>query len=66
MRIFCIDRHDGTVNVLFMDWTTRKVGLKELWTLKWHRTFDVTGPWTMAGMARSADWPEWMRRYKDY
>ncbi len=66
MRIFCIDRHDGTVNVLFMDWTTRKIGLKELWTLKWHRSFNTAGPWTMAGLARSADWPEWMRRYKDY
>ena len=66
MRIFCIDRHDGAVNVLFMDWTTRKVGLKELWTLKWHCSFNTAGPWTMAGAARPEDWPEWMRHYKDY
>ncbi|MEJ2701268.1 MAG: type II secretion system protein [Sedimentisphaerales bacterium] len=66
MRIFCIDRHDGAVNALFMDWTTRKVGLKELWTLKWHRSFNTAGPWTVAGAARPEDWPEWMRRYKDY
>ncbi|MHC4678040.1 MAG: type II secretion system protein [Planctomycetota bacterium] len=66
MRLFCIDRHDGTVNVLFMDWTTRKVGLKELWTLKWHQSFDIAGPWTMAGMARADDWPQWMRHHKDY
>ena len=66
MRIFCIDRHDGAVNVLFMDWTTRKVGLKELWTLKWHVSFDIAGPWTMGGAARPEDWPEWMRHYKDY
>ncbi|UCC98346.1 MAG: type II secretion system protein [Phycisphaerales bacterium] len=66
MRIFCIDRHDGSVNVLFMDWTTRRVGLKELWTLKWHGSFNIAGPWTMAGMARPDDWPQWMRHYKDY
>ena len=38
---FCINRHDGYVNGLFMDWSVRKVGLKELWTLKWHREFDT-------------------------
>lgn len=66
IRIFCINRHDAAVNVLFMDWTTRKVGLKELWTLKWHRHFDIAGPWTRGGMARPEDWPEWMRSFKDY
>ncbi len=66
MRIFCINRHDGFVNVLFMDWTTRKVGLKELWTLKWNTDFNIAGPWTTAGLAQPADWPEWMRRFKDY
>jgi len=39
---FCaINRHDGKINMLFMDWSVRKVGLKELWTLKWHREFDT-------------------------
>ena len=66
MRVFCIDRHDGAVNVLFMDWTTRKAGLKELWTLKWHRSFNTAGPWTRAGFARPEDWPQWMRHFKDY
>jgi hypothetical protein len=31
---FCINRHNVHVNCLFMDWLVRKVGLKELWTLK--------------------------------
>jgi len=66
MRIFCANRHDRTVNILFMDWTTRKVGLKELWTLKWHRSFDTAGPWTKGGLVRPEDWPEWMRSFKDY
>ena len=66
MRIFCIDRHDGTINMLFMDWSARPVGLKELWTLKWHRNYDVNGPWTRAGNAIPSDWPQWMRGFKDY
>jgi len=66
MRIFCINRHDGFVNVLFMDWTTRKVGLKELWTLKWNTDYNISGPWTRGGYVQPTDWPEWMRHFKDY
>ena len=62
----CIDRHNGGVNLLFMDWSARKVGLKELWTLKWHRQFNTAGPWTTAGGVQLSDWPEWMRDFKDY
>jgi prepilin-type processing-associated H-X9-DG protein len=66
MSRYCINRHNGAVNGLFMDWSARKVGLKELWTLKWHRDFDTEGPWTKAGGVQSLDWPEWMRNFKDY
>jgi prepilin-type N-terminal cleavage/methylation domain-containing protein/prepilin-type processing-associated H-X9-DG protein len=66
MRIFCIDRHDGGINVLFMDWSSRKVGLKELWTLKWGREFDTASSWTKAGGVQPNDWPKWMRNFKDY
>jgi prepilin-type N-terminal cleavage/methylation domain-containing protein/prepilin-type processing-associated H-X9-DG protein len=66
MSYFCINRHDGGINSLFMDWSVRKVGLKELWILKWHRKFDTSGPWTRAGGVQPEDWPEWMRNFKDY
>jgi prepilin-type N-terminal cleavage/methylation domain-containing protein/prepilin-type processing-associated H-X9-DG protein len=66
MDPFCINRHDGFVNGLFMDWSVRKVGLKQLWTLKWSRQFDTSGSWTKSGGARPQDWPQWMRRFKDY
>jgi len=66
MRVFCIDRHDGGINMLFMDWSTRDVGLKELWTLKWHANYNIHRPWTRAGNCWPEDWPEWMRHYKDY
>jgi prepilin-type N-terminal cleavage/methylation domain-containing protein len=62
----CINRHQGFENVAFMDWSVRKVGLKELWTMKWHKSFDINGPWTQAGGVTPDDWPEWIRPYKDY
>ena len=62
----CINRHNGGVNSLFLDWSVRKVGLKELWKLKWHDEFDTSGPWTLAGGVKPEDWPEWMRGFKDY
>ncbi len=66
MRHFCIDRHNGFVNHLFLDWSVRPVGIKELWTLKWHKEYDVRGPWTLGGGVQPANWPEWMRKFKDY
>jgi prepilin-type N-terminal cleavage/methylation domain-containing protein/prepilin-type processing-associated H-X9-DG protein len=62
----CINRHDGGTNSLFLDWSVRKVGLKELWTIKWHRGYNTAGPWTKAGGVKPEDWPQWMRRFKDY
>jgi len=62
----CINRHNGFVNLLFMDWSGRRIGLKELWSLKWYRSFDTCGPWTKCGGVQGEDWPEWMRRFKDY
>jgi prepilin-type N-terminal cleavage/methylation domain-containing protein/prepilin-type processing-associated H-X9-DG protein len=62
----CIDRHAGGINAVFLDWSVRKVGLKELWTLKWDRQFDTEGLWTKAGGVLPGDWPAWMRKFKDY
>ncbi|MBN1975419.1 MAG: type II secretion system protein [Sedimentisphaerales bacterium] len=62
----CINRHNGGVNSLFLDWSVRKVGLKELWKLKWNPKFDTNGPWTIAGGVKPEDWPQWMRGFKDY
>jgi prepilin-type N-terminal cleavage/methylation domain-containing protein/prepilin-type processing-associated H-X9-DG protein len=72
MQFSCINRHLGHVNVLFMDWSSRKVGLKELWTLNWHTgkgsvlPFNRANAWTLAGNVVPTDWPQWMRSFKDY
>ena len=66
MGRFCIDRHNGFVGTLFLDFSVQKVGLKQLWTLKWHRGYNIAGPYTLAGGVIASDWPDWMRNYKDY
>ncbi|MBW2647074.1 MAG: hypothetical protein JRE23_13055, partial [Deltaproteobacteria bacterium] len=66
MQLVCINRHNGIINVVFLDLSVRKVGLKELWTLNWNRTFDTQGVWTKAGGVEPMDWPVWMRSFKDY
>ena len=60
------NRHNEAENCAFVDGTIRRVGLKELWTLKWHRVYDTEGPWTLAGGVLPTYWPEWMRDMQDY
>jgi len=66
MRPFCIPRHGEYIHGVFMDWSIRKIGVKELWTLEWHPGFNTRGPWTRAGGAQGEDWPAWMRKFKEY
>ncbi len=75
MARVCINRHGkGATNVLFMDLSVRPVGLKELWTLKWNRVFNIGGPWTIAGFdgdeeACAIAWDEaapWMRNLPEF
>jgi len=63
---FCMNRHNEHVNGVFLDWSVRKIGLKELWTLKWRSRFDTANEWTRAGGVQPEDWPAWMRNFKDY
>jgi len=62
----CMDRHTGGINMAFLDGSVRKVDLKELWTLKWHQRYNTANRWTTAGGVRPKDWPQWMRRFKNY
>jgi len=65
-QAFCINRHNEHINGLFMDWSVRRIGLKELWTLKWYKDYNTAGPWTKAGGVLPEHWPYWMRKFKDY
>jgi prepilin-type processing-associated H-X9-DG protein len=66
MTPMCVNRHDGGINMVFCDISARKIGLKELWVVKWKPGWDTRGPWTKAGGVQPEDWPQWMRRFKDY
>ena len=66
MKRFCLNRHNGAINGALLDFSVRKIGLKELWKLKWHREYDTNGPWTIAGGVQPDDWPEWMRKFRDF
>jgi prepilin-type processing-associated H-X9-DG protein len=63
---FSVNRHDGNLNTLFIDGSVRKTGIKQLWKLKWHRTYNTGGTWTLSGGVQRNDWPEWMANFKDY
>ena len=74
MDRYCLDRHQGHINALFADCSVRKIGLKEMWTLKWHREFDINGDWTIAGFSGMAAqcaeaWDlqsPWMSKFPEY
>jgi prepilin-type N-terminal cleavage/methylation domain-containing protein/prepilin-type processing-associated H-X9-DG protein len=66
MQRCCINRHAGFVGCAFADGSVRKAGLKELYTLKWSRTFNTRGRWTRAGGVQDENWPEWIRPFKDF
>mgnify|MGYP001031850013 CR=1 FL=1 len=62
---FCINRHNEAVNGLFLDFSARKVGLKELWTLQWHRFWKDE----IREVGLPTEWEDpdhWMYDMKDY
>jgi len=54
MAKFCTPRHNRRTNMLFMDLSVRKVGLRSLWSLTWHRGWRPIDEKYM-------DWPAWMK-----
>jgi prepilin-type N-terminal cleavage/methylation domain-containing protein len=53
----CIKRHPPYyVNILFMDWSTGKRTIKELWVTRWHEDWEEE-----VAASGLPDWPEWMQ-----
>ncbi|MHC4155265.1 MAG: type II secretion system protein [Planctomycetota bacterium] len=53
MRRACIRRHSPYhVNALFLDWSVKRLTLKQLWRTKWHREWDMNADLPV--------WPDWM------
>jgi len=69
MERFYMDRHSQHINCLFFDWSVRKVGLKELSTLKWYVGLQRRRrAWTHVADVTLNKWlrtrPVWKREYK--
>ncbi len=60
MKLYCLDRHNQSVDAVFLDGSAGKVLIKNLWKLKWHRNFD-----TKASKYYTDDeeWPDWMKSF---
>jgi prepilin-type N-terminal cleavage/methylation domain-containing protein/prepilin-type processing-associated H-X9-DG protein len=68
IRGFCQNRHNERVNCLFLDFSVRPVGLKELWELwwhrNWHRDLELVGRPDFCD--DSGPYNGWMCHMKDY
>jgi prepilin-type N-terminal cleavage/methylation domain-containing protein len=64
MRRLCMDRHNEAINCAFLDFSARRVGLKELWELRWNRRW-FTDPSGKPDYEPPV-WPRWMWGFKDY
>ena len=60
---YMMDRHSGYLGSSFLDGSARKVGLKELFRVKWHRRYDIN-KWYET--QEQNGWPKWMANFKDY
>ncbi len=60
MSNFSIPRHPGRtpVDMTFLDTSVRSVGIKQLWTLKWSRSFNTSYETSLNS------WPAWMNGYQ--
>lgn len=74
MQRFCLNRHNGYVGTVFLDNSARMVGLRELWTLKWHKEFNRSNELTLSGHGGNLEtynsvWESvspWMTKFKAY
>jgi len=57
MNRFCINRHDQTINAVFLDYAVHRVGLKRLWKLRWSRALDIH--------ALEPAWSDWMKNFRE-
>ncbi|MEN6385902.1 MAG: type II secretion system protein [Phycisphaerales bacterium] len=65
MNRFFINRHDLSVNLLMADWSVKRIGLKKLLKLRWHRTWELTMS-TATPRYESIIWPGWVKNARDY
>ena len=52
---FCVIRHDGGINGIFLDGSAKRIELQCLWSLKWNRLSDMEDAPTYE------DFPDWLK-----
>jgi len=60
MKRVCIDRHGNYVNMCFLDFSMKQIGLKQLWTIRWNKN------WPKNADTRTITWPDWLAGLPDY
>jgi prepilin-type N-terminal cleavage/methylation domain-containing protein len=58
MGRFCLNRHAAAINMLMLDYSVKKAGLKSLWRQRWGKH------WTPRSYP-TPTWPAWMAGMKD-
>jgi len=58
MMHFALDRHSKGVNGVFLDGAVKHIGIKGLWSLKWHKKYEASRGFV-------GTWPEWMAGYSE-
>ena len=65
MKRFCVNRHDESLNMAFVDGRAGKVGLQQMWAIKWYKQWRAD--------LEVAKWPKefsdpdhWMYSMRDY
>jgi prepilin-type N-terminal cleavage/methylation domain-containing protein len=53
MKYACLNRHSGYTNMVFMDYSVKRMSLKRLWDLHWHRDWNPS-------LDPPPVWPDWM------
>jgi prepilin-type N-terminal cleavage/methylation domain-containing protein len=65
-----LNRHgsngEGITNICFVDNSTRKVYLKEMWELSWHPNYDWRLHRLVPISGTTSGWPTWMRTFKNF
>jgi prepilin-type processing-associated H-X9-DG protein len=54
----CMPRHQKRTQVVFLDGSAQKIGLRSLWELRWHKNW--TYGQTVPGKNPNYRWPEWI------
>jgi len=66
IRRFCMNRHNGYVSGAFLDYSARKIGLKELWEIHWSKHWFRSNDSDLSVDRGKPIWPDWMTDFKDY